>query len=126
VIDLSFIIHLIPAMSSSFRKNTVKHSSGVDLTGKLWRKEHPFFKDLPFYSNIPRMDDLAESLGTALCEGRSGGFYNALLIVRWLSFILLIILQPYLMVFIAIRKRFRRDKSFLGNDGGPSNFARSQ
>ena len=118
------IIHLIPVMP--FMKNRVKHSSGVDLTGKLWRKEHPFFKDLPFYTNIPRTDDLAESLRSALCEGHGGGFYNELLIVRWLSFISLIILQPYLMVFIAIWKRFRWDKSFLRNDGSHSNFARSQ
>jgi hypothetical protein len=62
--------------------HTVKHSSGVDLTGKLWRKDNPSFYDLPFYSSIPRMDDMAESLGVALCQGDDGeGLFKKLLIV---------------------------------------------
>ena len=62
--------------------NTVIHSSGEILTGRLWRKEHrPFFNDLPFFSNIPRMDDMAGPLMDAFDDGR-GRCYKALLTVR--------------------------------------------
>jgi hypothetical protein len=65
-----------------FMNHTVKHSSGADLTGKLWRKDNPSFCDLPFYSNIPRMDEMAESLGVALCHGDGEELFKKLLIVR--------------------------------------------
>ena len=42
------------------------------------RKITPFFNDLPFYSNIPRMDDIAIPLQQALSESS----YYILLIVR--------------------------------------------
>jgi hypothetical protein len=51
--------------------NTIKDSTGEILTGKLWRKRHGFFKTLPFYSNIPRMEDMATSLQGALGQHRS-------------------------------------------------------
>ena len=50
--------------------NTIRDSTGEILTGKIWRKHHGFLKDLPFYSNIPRMDEMAPSLLGALGEHR--------------------------------------------------------
>ena len=67
-------------------QNTVKHSNGEILTGKLWRKDHSFFNGLPFYSNIPRMDDIAGSLQVALGNGAQvKGCYRALLVVSFLA-----------------------------------------
>jgi len=60
-------------------KNTVKHSNGEILTGQLWRKDHPFFKHLPFYSNLPRMDELVGPLEGGF--GHSERFIKPLLIV---------------------------------------------
>jgi hypothetical protein len=44
-------------MASRFKTT---HSSGQILTGRLWRIDN--LNDLPFYSDIPRMDDIAEGL----------------------------------------------------------------
>lgn len=63
-------------------RNTTRHSNGELLTGRLWRKDHPFFSDLPFYTDIPRMDELAEGLHKALGDNDEEGCYHALLIVR--------------------------------------------
>jgi hypothetical protein len=62
--------------------NTVKNGDGEILTGKLWRKSHPFFNDLPFYTEIPRMDDMAGPLESALGEESREGCYRAMLVVR--------------------------------------------
>ena len=67
-------------------QNTVKDSNGEILTGRLWRKRHAFFNDLPFYSNIPRMDDVADSLQKAFGEGaKEEGCYRVLLVVSRLT-----------------------------------------
>lgn len=66
--------------------NTAKDSNGEILTGKLWRKGHPFFHGLPFRSNIPRMDDMKESLEISLGECQ-GGSYKLLLVVSFLFFV---------------------------------------
>jgi hypothetical protein len=60
--------------------HTTKDSNGDILTGRIWRMSHPFFHELPFYSNIPRMDDMAVSLEHSLGE-RQEGCYKALLVV---------------------------------------------
>jgi hypothetical protein len=65
--------------------NTIRNSNGDIVTGKLWRKDHLFFKNLPFYTDIPRMDEIAAPLEKALGEGSQEGFYGPLLVVRWLS-----------------------------------------
>jgi hypothetical protein len=57
--------------------NTVKHSNGEILTGRLWRKSHTFFDNLPFYSNIPRIDEMAATLEQGLGEG---GFQTLLIV----------------------------------------------
>jgi hypothetical protein len=45
--------HLFSGTSySKMFPHIVKNSMGEVLTGKIWRKQHAFFKDLPFYSNI--------------------------------------------------------------------------
>jgi hypothetical protein len=49
--------------------NKITLSNGEILTGKLWRKQHSFFKDLPFYSNVPRVDDMALVLEKDIGEG---------------------------------------------------------
>jgi hypothetical protein len=61
--------------------NTTKHSSGEILTGKLWRMDHPFFHQLPFHSDIPRMEELARPLGYALGESQEEGCFMPLLVV---------------------------------------------
>jgi hypothetical protein len=66
-------------------KNTVKCSNGEILTGRLWRKDHPFFNDLPFYSNIPRLDEIAGPLEKAFGGGNLEGCYRGLLVVMYLS-----------------------------------------
>jgi hypothetical protein len=63
--------------------NTILNSNGEILTGKLWRKGHSFFNALPFYSNIPRMEEMVEPLKITLSEdGKQGCFYE-LLVVRF-------------------------------------------
>ena len=70
--------------------NTVKDSTGEILTGKIWRKHHEFFKDLPFYSNIPWMDEMAVSLLGALGEDGLEKFRVAVLVVSKHKFQILI------------------------------------
>lgn len=65
--------------------NIVKHSNGEVLTGKLWRHHHSFFNDLPYYSNIPRMDELVGPLQSALNEVDKEGCYGPLLVVSQLT-----------------------------------------
>jgi hypothetical protein len=61
-------------------QNTIKNSNGEILTGKLWRKSHSFFNDLPFYTEI--QDEIAGPLQTALGERGGEGRYMATLVVR--------------------------------------------
>jgi hypothetical protein len=70
--------------------NTVKDSTGEILTGKIWRKHHGFLKDLPFYSNVPRMDEMALSLLEALSEYGLEKFCVAVLMVSKSKFQILI------------------------------------
>ena len=64
-------------------QNTVITSNGEILTGKLWRKNHPFLKELPFYCDILKMDDIADSLQAAFGErSLEGVCYCALLVIR--------------------------------------------
>jgi hypothetical protein len=69
-------------------QNTVEYSSGVLFTGKIWRKDISFFNhdNLPFYSNIPRMDEMAQCLEKALGDISQEGCYGALLVVGLLAF----------------------------------------
>ena len=46
--------------------NTIIRRNSEILTGKVWCKQHPHFYCLPFYTNIPRMDEMAGPLQTAL------------------------------------------------------------
>ena len=57
--------------------NTVRHTNGEILTGRLWRKSHTFFNDLSFYTDVPRTDDIGSFLEEELGEGS----FEALLIV---------------------------------------------
>jgi hypothetical protein len=65
---------------------TSLNSNGEILTGKLWRKDLSFFSNLPFHSNILRMDDIAESLVGALDDHNGDEFCNGLLLVRFYSY----------------------------------------
>jgi hypothetical protein len=69
------------ALSIMLVQNTIKHSSGEILTGKLWRQGHPFLKDLPFYSTLPRMDAMGEFLEDALGQSSASDRYKASLVV---------------------------------------------
>lgn len=64
--------------------NTVICANGEILTSKLWRKEHSFFNDLPFYSNIPRMEEMAGPLKSTLSEEGGHRCFCELLVVRFL------------------------------------------
>src|SRR5437016_732215 len=59
-----------------------KHSNGEILTGRLWRLNHAFFQDLPFYSDILRMDYIVQPLQEAPCMGSEVGGFSRLLVVR--------------------------------------------
>ena len=64
----------------SYQQN-IQYCEGEVLTGRLWRKRNSeFFKMLPFYSEIPRMDEMSGPIRDALLEGR-GGHHIALLVV---------------------------------------------
>jgi hypothetical protein len=65
---------------------TKRYADDKILTGKLWRKHHPYFNDLPFYSDITRTEELAESLEKGLSQE---GCYKSLMVVR-----LLVIYSP--------------------------------
>jgi hypothetical protein len=73
-----FYTHL-NRMNMSF---TSKNLNGDILTGKLWRKDTSIFNALPFYTNIPRMDDIAESLLEAVHEDSREGSCSSWLVVR--------------------------------------------
>jgi len=93
-----FIISIShPKMNTLLQTNTVIHSNGKILTGKLWRKTHSFFKDLPFYSNIPRMDGLVGPLANAGSEDDGNRHFLELLRVRSL----------YLFIFSNLTISFR-------------------
>ena len=80
-------ISLSTTMLLSDATNTVQQSNGELLTGNIWRKEHPFINDLPFYSNIIRADDI----GAALREWTSPEeWYGSFLVVSNLAFSILI------------------------------------
>jgi hypothetical protein len=61
-------------------QNTIRLSNGELLTGRLWRKSHSFFNNLPFFSDIPRMDEMAGPLETAFVDDREG-YFKELLVV---------------------------------------------
>lgn len=61
--------------------NTIKHSSGEVLTGRLWRKESTLFSNLPFHSNILRMDEIGGPLQEALSNCSSEEWQSAVLVV---------------------------------------------
>ena len=66
------------------QKNTVRTATGAILTGQLWRKDQEFVQQLPFYSNLPRMEEMAGPLEGAF--GDPEGITKALLIVRSFPF----------------------------------------
>ena len=68
--------------------NTVKHSSGTILTGRLWWKDNEVMCQLPFYSDIAVIDELADPF-EVVCGERG---FKTLLIVRFEVYFLLIIL----------------------------------
>jgi hypothetical protein len=65
-----------------FSQNTVKLSNGDVLTAKLWRKGHPLFNYQPFYSNIPRMDDMGDDLRRSISVKE---WYGSMLVVSNLA-----------------------------------------
>jgi hypothetical protein len=60
--------------------NTILLPNGEILTGRLWRKGHSFFNDLPFFSDIPRMDKMVGPLDAAFEDGKESS-YKGLLVV---------------------------------------------
>ena len=79
-LSLMHQVHIHVTMSQI---HIVKDKYGNDITGRSWRKTHPFFNDLPFYSNIPRADCMSELLEESLGEG---GGYKSLLLVSIYKF----------------------------------------
>ena len=70
---------LLVAMST---RNFTYLYNGETLTGKLWRKSDSVFTELPFYTEIPRMDEMAGPLQGALGDGSQEGCFRAMLVVR--------------------------------------------
>lgn len=70
-------------LAKMLSSNTVLRSNGEVLTGKEWRKEHDFFDDLPFYSDIPRMEEMGRPLQGSLSLDK---WYGKLLVVSNLPF----------------------------------------
>jgi hypothetical protein len=66
-------------------RNTIKDSNGQILTGRLWRKGHPSFNNLPFYTGILRNEELAEPLQKALETLHLEGSFAVSLVVRKLA-----------------------------------------
>ena len=62
-----------------------KYHNDKILMGKLWRELHPSFKELPFYTEIPRMDEMSGPLQIALGEGSRDARYRSMLVVRMLT-----------------------------------------
>ena len=62
-----------------------KYHNDEILMGKLWRELHPSFKDLPFYTEIPRMDKMSGPLQIALGEGCWDACYRSMLVVKMLT-----------------------------------------
>ena len=58
----------------------VQYCDGKILTGRKWRMDNEFFKELPFYLKIPTMKDMGGLLHDALVEVREDSC-NALLVV---------------------------------------------
>jgi hypothetical protein len=79
--NLQTPFHQGPSSSMTF-PNVVKCPNGEILTGRQWRRDLSFFNDLPFYSNILRMDEIAGPLRRTLDEVGQQGFYGKLLMVR--------------------------------------------
>ena len=70
--------------------NTIKDSNEKILTSKIWRKCHAFFKDLPFYSNIPQMEEMAGLLIGALGPDRlEKSCMEVLVVSEWILKILI-------------------------------------
>jgi hypothetical protein len=61
--------------------NTVRQANGEIVTGKVWRQQHLYFHRLPFYSNIPRMDEMVVPLKMALAKVSGHERFCALLLV---------------------------------------------
>ena len=62
-----------------------KYHNDEILMGKLWRELHPSFKELHFYTEIPRMDKMSGPLQIALGEGSRDVHYWSMLVVRMLT-----------------------------------------
>jgi hypothetical protein len=62
--------------------NTVINLNGEILTGKLWRKDLSFFNTLPFYTNIPMLDNITGPLEKVFGDVSQEGGSGALLVVR--------------------------------------------
>jgi hypothetical protein len=76
------------------RQNTVVLPNGQFLTGRIWRNGIQLFQNLPFYSNINRMEELAGHIVDADDDGRDG-CYKALLVVRSLPIAAFWVLTGY-------------------------------
>lgn len=62
------------------RQNTVRHIDGQSLTGRKWRRNHPLVEGLPFYSNIAKMETLADPLDEAFLETGERQFKTLLVV----------------------------------------------
>ena len=62
-----------------------KYHNDEILMGKLWMELHPSFKELLFYTEIPRMDKMSRPLQIALGEGSWDARYRSMLVVRMLT-----------------------------------------
>jgi hypothetical protein len=71
--------------------NTIAQANGDILTGKVWRKQHSFFNGLPFYSDAPRMDEMAIALKMTLSADSAHQCFGTLLVVRFSVFLFVLL-----------------------------------
>jgi hypothetical protein len=77
------LVNNVTLLPTQMLRNTIQDSNGQILTGQIWRQHHGFLKNLPFHTNIPRMEEIAGALQGALGQDRlEKSFIEVLLVSK--------------------------------------------
>jgi len=77
-----FVLQFSTRFPSLSTMNIFRDSNGNTVDGKRWRNNYQFLNEFPFYSNIPRQDEIGRPLEKALLEVGREGFFAEMLLVR--------------------------------------------